>query len=81
MKAIDDFAGSKLHVQEQQVVRDAADALLFCESLTSDSGAEQALGDLYELVDQLVDSDRVAPETGRRLIADVEACGPLVAVH
>jgi hypothetical protein len=80
IKTIDDLSTSKLHSDEEQLVRDAADALLFCEDLTADPMAEQALADLYELVDRLVDSDRLAPETGGRLTADVEACGPLAAV-
>jgi hypothetical protein len=81
MKTVDDLSPSKLHPQEQQVVRDAADSLLFCEDLTEDTTAEQTLADLYELVDQLVDSDRLAPETGRRLVGEVEACGPLALVR
>jgi hypothetical protein len=77
MKAIDDF-GAKLHAGEQQVVREAADALFFCEDLYADAGAREALDELQELTDRLVESDRLLPETAGRLTADVEACGPLV---
>lgn len=80
MKTIGDLAASKLHRQEEQLVRHAVDELLFCEDLTSDATAEEALAGVYELVDNLVESDRLAPETAERLIADVEACGPLAAV-
>ena len=77
MKAIEDLSGSKLHPREQDVVREAADALFFCENLESDPAAEQALADFYELVDGLIESERLAPETAGRVTASVEACGPL----
>jgi hypothetical protein len=80
MKTIQDLSASKLHPQEQELVRDAADGLLFCEDLRDDPAAEQGLTDLYELVDRLVDSDRMEPERGQRLIEDVEACGPVAPV-
>ena len=80
MKTLEDLSGSKLHPGEQDVVREAADALFFCEELESDPTAEQALARLSELLDQLVESDRLLPETAARLSAAVEACGPLVPV-
>ncbi len=80
VRTIDDFSESKLHSEEQQTVREAADALFFCEDLTGDPPAEQALAALYELLDRLVESERFAPETAGRLTADVEACGPLAPV-
>ena len=80
MKTIDELSPSKLHPEEQQVVRDAADALFFCEDLGSDAAAEEELANLYGLVDRLVENDRLQPETGERLTADVEACGPYAPV-
>jgi hypothetical protein len=77
MKALEDLSASKLHPREQEVVREAADALFFCESLDGDPAAEQALADFYDLVDRLIESERLLPETGLRLTAAVEACGPL----
>ena len=77
MKALADLSASKLHPRDQDVVREAADALFFCESLEGDPAAEQALADFYELVDRLMESERLAPETAGRLTAAVEACGPL----
>jgi hypothetical protein len=76
IKTVDELAGVKLHPDEQQIVREAADALIFCEDLSRDHEAEDALGRLYELVDRLVESDRLLPETARQLVADVEACAP-----
>ena len=76
---LEDLSPGKLHAGEQDVVREAADALLFCEDLDSDP-AEQALAELYQLLDRLVESERLSPETAGRLSAAVEACGPLVPV-
>lgn len=80
MKSIDDLSGAKLHADEQQVVREAADALFFCERLESDPGAQEALDALYELGDRLVEADRMQPESVRELTSDVEGCGPFAAV-
>ena len=80
VKTVDELAGTKLHPDEQQLIRDTADALIFCESLSTDPEAEKALADFYELGDRLVDSDRMLPETMRELTEDVEGCGPMAPV-
>ena len=77
MKTLEDLSASKLHSREQDVVREAADALFFCEDLDGDPAAEQALADFHELVDRLIESERLLPETAGRVTAAVEACGPL----
>jgi hypothetical protein len=76
-KLVDDLSASKLHASEQQTIRDAADALFFCEDLSGDAEARRALDALERLVDGLLESERFTPETAGRLQADVEACGPL----
>ena len=76
MQALDDLSASKLHPDEQDVVREAADALLFCEDLPGDPATEQALDDFYVLVDRLMESERLIAETAGALTATVEACGP-----
>ena len=76
IRTVDDLAGAKLHSEEQAQVREAADALIFCEDMRADPAAEAALAGLYELTDRLVESERMLPETARQLVADVEACGP-----
>ncbi len=77
MKTLEDLSASKLHAEEQRIVREAADALLFCNDLEGDAAAEKALADFYELVDHLIESDRLLPDTAGRLTSAVEACGPL----
>lgn len=79
MKTLEDLSGSKLHPGEQEVVREAADALLFCEDLESDHATHAALAELFALLERLMDSERLIPETAGSLTAAVEACGPLVA--
>lgn len=80
VKALDDLADTKLHADEQDVVRESADALIFCRELGADPAAEAALVRLYDLADRLVESERLLPETAQRLVADVEACGPVAPV-
>lgn len=77
MKTLEDLSASKLHPHEQDVVREAADALFFCENLDRDPTAEQALADFYELLDRLIESERLLPETAGQVTTAVEACGPL----
>ena len=80
METIADFEGTKLHADEAQVVREAADALLFCEDLEADPAAMEALDAFHGLTDQLLENGRITSERVGQLTADVEACGPLAAV-
>jgi hypothetical protein len=80
VKALDDLSESKLHPDEQQIVREAADSLLFCEDISTDAATELALGELYELTDRLVETDRMSSEATLKLTADVEACGPMASM-
>ena len=81
-KLVDDLSASKLHADEQQTIRDAADAMFFCEDLGGDEEARAALAAFEQLVTTLLENERFTPETAERLRADVEGCGPaLAAVH
>jgi hypothetical protein len=79
-KSLDDLSGAKLHPEEQQTVREAADALFFCERLETDPTAQEALDRLYTLGDHLIEADRMLPETVRELTSRVEGCGPFAPV-
>ena len=81
LKSLDGLRGSKLHSEEEEIVREAADALFFCEDLDEDAGAQDALSNFHELTDRLLESERMAPEMAYRLTAQVEECGPLTAVR
>lgn len=80
MQTIRRLAGSKLHADEEQVVREAADALFFCDDLDGDPAAQEALAAFHELTDRLLESERLTPEMVHRLTAEVEDCGPLATV-
>lgn len=78
VKQIEDLAGAKLHADEQAVIREAADTLLFIDDLRADPAAERALLEVYALTDRLVDADRMSLQAAGQLVRDVEACGPAV---
>jgi hypothetical protein len=80
METISDFEGSTLHADEVQVIREAADALIFCEDLEADRSATEALDRFHALTDQLLENGRISSERLGQLTANVEACGPLTAV-
>ena len=73
---IDELGPAKLHADEQQAIRDAADALLFTLDVASDADAKDALDDLDKLMDRLVAGDRIISETADTILDAVEACGP-----
>lgn len=66
--------------EQQAVIREAADSLLFSEDLAADAPARQALAELRELAARLVDDDVLGRDIVERLLADVEDCGPVAPV-
>ena len=80
MKTLEDVGPAKLQPREADVVRETADALFFSENLSSDEYALEMLSQVHDLVGRLVESERWLPETGGALIADLQACGPLLPV-
>ena len=75
MKTLDDLGPSKLLADEQESVREAADALFFSER-GADESALEALDRARALVERLVDSGRWSEERAAELAGDLEACGP-----
>jgi hypothetical protein len=73
-----DVGPTKLQTGEQDLLREAADTLLFCEDVTADPAAQDALDKVDELLDTLVSSGRWTAERAQQLRADIEACGPTV---
>ena len=71
---LEDIGPSKLHADEQDRVRDAADTLVFAGGW-SDEVAD-ALDDMNRLAGVLIDSGRWELETAERLVDMVGACGP-----
>ncbi|HEV7844729.1 MAG TPA: hypothetical protein VGO83_00590 [Thermoleophilaceae bacterium] len=65
-----------LDAGEQQILRDAGDALFFCEDIALDDDARAALGRVSDLAGQLVGAERWDPELAERVLQDLEDCGP-----
>ena len=76
MTLIEELGAAKLHADEQQAIRDAADALLFSTDVASDEEAKTALNHLDDVMQRLVDTDRLLPETADAILDAVESCGP-----
>jgi hypothetical protein len=77
IQGLDDCAAAKLLRPEQDRIREAADALLFCIDMTTDAEATMAVVDLLDLYDHLVATGRWTPERADALAQDLWACGPV----
>ena len=75
VNTLSDLGPAKLQMSEQQIIRTAADALLF------DGDAYDELAAVEDLAQQLVDAGRLSAERARLLVDDVAACGPSAGVH
>lgn len=75
VKTLDDLGPTKLLADEQDTIRHAADALLFEED------GYEALAEVEDLAERLVEADRWTPERARALVDDVAACGPLAGTR
>jgi hypothetical protein len=75
VKTLVDLGSAKLSADEQQVIRTAADALLF------DGDAYDELAAVEDLTQQLVDAGRLSSKRARQLVDDVAACGPSAGVR
>jgi hypothetical protein len=76
MEAVSATGDAALDPSEQQVLREAGDALFFCEDIALDDDARDALARVSDLAGQLVGSERWEPELAERVLQDLEACGP-----
>ncbi|MEA2167798.1 MAG: hypothetical protein QOF76_1098 [Solirubrobacteraceae bacterium] len=79
MKTLNDLGPSKLHEAEANIVRDAADTLLFA-SATSDPEVAETVTIVDRLMADLAASGRWTEESARRLSDDVAGCGPALVV-
>jgi hypothetical protein len=76
MKTLADIGPAKLHADEQELVREAADTLFFAE----DARDSEIVDRVDALVTRLVDSGRLLEETGHKLMQDLEDAGPAPAI-
>ena len=66
---------------EEEQIREAADALLFCTGDPGDEQTRQSQSEAARLVEGLVHVGRWQEEDARHLLDDLEGCGPLTPVH
>jgi hypothetical protein len=78
METLRSVGGSKLHPEEQDQIREAADTLLFCDDMDSGPEAKLALDGVRELSRRLARTGRWSPEAADRLLEDVSGCGPVL---
>jgi hypothetical protein len=79
MHTLADVGPTKLHDDEVDRLRNAADTLLFTEDMADDD-ARTATRDARDVIDHLVGSGRWTEERAGRLADDLAACGPLARV-
>jgi hypothetical protein len=80
MRTIREDGPVALSAGESALVREAADALLFCDNLAGDSEARDGLTRVGDLAGDLVGSGRWGPDRAEQLLRDIECCGPMAAV-
>ena len=76
MKVIAAADDAALEPAEQEILREAADAMLFCEDIALDDDARDALARVSDVAGQLVGAGRWDPELAEQVLQDLEACGP-----
>ena len=78
METLRSTGEAKLHREEQDQIREAADALLFCEDIDAGSEAKLALDGVRELSRRLAGTGRWSPDAADRLLEDIAGCGPVL---
>ncbi len=81
MQIVSDEGPEALEPNERTLLREAADALFFCEDISLDEEAREALAGIGDLTGTLVGSERWDPQRGERVLQDLEACGPAQLVR
>jgi hypothetical protein len=76
MKIVSAEGEGALEPAEQEILREAGDALFFCEDITLDDDARDALARVSDLAGRLVAAERWDPDLAEQVVEDVEACGP-----
>jgi hypothetical protein len=76
LHTLKELGPAKLQDEEQELIRDAVDSLLFSHDLTDDVQTRNSLRDVETLCATLVESGRWEQVTAARLVGDVTACGP-----
>ena len=70
-----------LEPEERTLLREAADSLFFCEDISLDEEAREALARVGDLTGALVGSERWDSLRAERALQDLEECGPAQLVR
>jgi hypothetical protein len=76
IQTLNELGVSTLGSREQDVIRHAADSLIFSHDLLQDDAARDALQDVERLCRALVDSGRLQQTSATRIASDISQCGP-----
>jgi hypothetical protein len=76
MKVISAAGEDALRPAEQALLREAGDAMFFCEDIALDDEARDALARVNDLAGELVGTERWDPELAEQVLQDLEDCGP-----
>jgi hypothetical protein len=80
MRTVKDDGPDALTPVECTLVREAADALLFCDERAWSDEARDGLTRVGELAGDLVGTGRWGPDRAEQLLRDIESCGPMAPV-
>jgi hypothetical protein len=81
MRVVSAEGPERLEPEEQEVLREAADALFFSEDIGADPEARDALAWANDLAGNLVGAERWSPDHAEQVLQDLEACGPAQLVR
>jgi hypothetical protein len=81
IRTLRDPDGSELLPSEEDMIREAADTLLFCEDPPVDEAISDAIATIETVAAHLVESERWTPERASDLVDDVLGCGHLEVVR
>jgi hypothetical protein len=81
MTTLRDLGPSKLLPVEQDLVREAADTLLFCADPATDDSSGDAVATIEAVAANLIESGRWTSERASVLVDDVLACGLLTVAR
>ena len=81
VRTLREDAEAMLLPAEQDLIREAADALLFCDDPGADESAGEAVSTIETVAAFLVESERWSAEHASQLVDDVLACGHMEVVR
>jgi hypothetical protein len=76
IQTLNELGANTLGSRGQEVIRHAADSLIFSRDLLQDYAASEALQDVESLCRALVDTGRLKQTSATRIASDISQCGP-----